>query len=87
MNLGERSYDIIVKSGAWFSYNGEKIGQGRDNARMYFKNNPEAYDEVEAKIREAFAGGGIEPALDFQPSGAMDGEDEPEDDDEFELDE
>ena len=79
--------DIVKKSGSFYSYKGERIGQGRDNARMYFKNNPEAYDEVEAKIREAFAGGGIEPALDFQPSGAMDGEDEPEDDDEFELDE
>ena len=79
--------DIVKKSGSFYSYNGERIGQGRDNARMYFKNNPDAYDEVEAKIREAFAGGSIEAALDVQPQGAIEDEiDADSDDDEFELD-
>ena len=44
---------IVEKSGSWFSYNGVKIGQGRDNAKEYFKNNPEVADEVSAKIMEA----------------------------------
>ena len=47
-------YDIIGKSGAWFSYNGEKIAQGREKAVDYFENNPEIYEEVKAKIMDAF---------------------------------
>ena len=78
--------DIVKKSGSFYSYKGERIGQGRDNARMYFKNNPEAYDEVEAKIREAFAGGAIEPALDLQPQGDVELDEEDSDYEEFELD-
>ena len=79
--------DIVKKSGSFYSYNGERIGQGRDNARMFFRNNPAAYDEVEAKIREAFKGGSIEAPLDVQPAAAMDDEDALDDDEEFELDE
>ena len=45
------SYDIIQKSGAWFSYNGNKIGQGRENAKDYLTNNPEVCAEIENKIR------------------------------------
>ena len=44
--------DIIQKSGAWFSYNGEKIGQGRENAKKYLLQNPEFCEEVTVKIRE-----------------------------------
>ena len=46
--------DIIEKSGSWFSYNGEKIGQGRENVKKYLKDNPEIMDEVEKKIRDNF---------------------------------
>ncbi|MBQ5766256.1 MAG: recombinase RecA [Burkholderiaceae bacterium] len=45
--------NFVGKSGAWYSYNGEKIGQGRDNAREFLKNNPEKFAEIEAKIRDA----------------------------------
>ena len=45
--------DIIQKSGAWFSYNGEKIGQGKENAKRYLMEHPEFYEEVVAKVREA----------------------------------
>ncbi|NLW10509.1 MAG: recombinase RecA [Clostridiaceae bacterium] len=45
--------DIVEKSGAWFSYNGQKIGQGRDNARLHLKANPEICDEIEKKVRAA----------------------------------
>lgn len=44
--------DIIKKSGAWFSYEGMKIGQGRDNARKYLKENPEFTKNIDALIRE-----------------------------------
>ncbi len=48
------NYGIIQKSGAWFSYNGEKIAQGREKAVDYFESNPEIYEEVKAKILDAF---------------------------------
>jgi len=44
--------DILQKAGAWFSYNGEKIAQGRDNAVKYLENNIDVANEIEAKIRE-----------------------------------
>ncbi len=43
----------IQKSGAWFSYGDTRIGQGRENARLFLKANPEIRDEIEAKVREA----------------------------------
>ena len=46
--------DIINKSGAWYAYNGEKIGQGRENAKQYLANNKELYDEIEKKVRDHF---------------------------------
>ena len=48
------SLDIIEKSGSWFSYNGNRLGQGRENVKQYLKENPEMMQEVEAKIRENF---------------------------------
>ena len=44
--------DIIIKSGAWFSYNGEKIGQGRENVKKYLMENPEVCEEITNKIKE-----------------------------------
>ncbi|MCI8865347.1 MAG: recombinase RecA [Lachnospiraceae bacterium] len=46
--------NIIDKSGAWYAYNGAKIGQGRENAKIYLKNNPAVCAEVEAKVRERY---------------------------------
>ena len=45
--------DIIQKSGSWFSYNNERIGQGRENTRLFLKDNPELCNEIEEKIRES----------------------------------
>ncbi len=45
-------YDLIDKAGAWYSYNGEKIGQGRDKTVEYLTNNPEFTDELETKLRD-----------------------------------
>ena len=44
---------IVEKSGAWYAYNGEKIGQGKDNTRDYLREHPELASEIEAKIRTA----------------------------------
>ncbi len=46
--------DIIDKSGAWFAYNGQKIGQGRENAKLFLKENPDIMKEIESKVRENF---------------------------------
>lgn len=46
---------VIEKSGAWYSFGGQRIGQGRDNAREYLKANPEVAKEIEGKVREAYA--------------------------------
>ena len=55
--------EIVVKSGSWFSYRGQRIGQGRENAKQYLKDNPEIMREIELKIRNrADADGEIKPA-------------------------
>ena len=46
--------NIINKSGAWYAYDGNKIGQGRENAKQYLKDNPQICAEVEKKVRELF---------------------------------
>ena len=46
--------DVIKKSGAWYAYEGNKIGQGRENAKLYLKENPEVMDTVEIRVREHF---------------------------------
>jgi recombination protein RecA len=48
-NLG-----VIVKSGAWYAYDGQKIGQGRENAKIYLKENPAFRDMIEEKVREHY---------------------------------
>jgi recombination protein RecA len=58
---------IVEKSGAWYAYNGEKIGQGKDNAREFLRENGDLAREIENKVREslgipALPGGGAAPA-------------------------
>ena len=43
--------NVINKSGSWYAYNGEKIGQGRENAKQYLKEHPEIRDDVEKQVR------------------------------------
>ncbi|MBP3664645.1 MAG: recombinase RecA, partial [Tyzzerella sp.] len=45
------SIDVVNKSGAWYAYNGDKIGQGRENAKIYLASHPEVMAEIEAKVR------------------------------------
>ena len=59
MDMGVQ-YDIIAKSGSFFSYNGNKIAQGREKLRMYLKENPEIKAEIEQKIRDAAKGKTVE---------------------------
>ena len=46
--------DIVEKSGSWFSYNGDRIGQGRENIKRYLEENPSVMEEIEAKVRENY---------------------------------
>ena len=59
MDMGVQ-YDIIGKSGSFFSYNGSKIAQGREKLRIYLKENPEVKEEIAQKIRDAAKGKGME---------------------------
>ena len=61
--------DVIVKSGAWYSYNGEKIGQGRENAKTYLQDNPAVSAEVDRKVREHYNIGGSPSEIDIKPVG------------------
>ena len=71
--------DLIKKAGAYYSYNGERIGQGRDNARRWLMDNPDTYEEIEKAIRETFA-----KAAAQQPP-MIEAIDEDEDDEDFDL--
>ena len=70
--------DVIKKSGSWFSYNGERIGQGKENIRKMLESNPEMMSEVEAKVR----------AMSEQAKMTMDQEfdvDDEDEDEDFDL--
>ncbi|MCM1184037.1 MAG: recombinase RecA [Roseburia sp.] len=64
--------NIVVKSGAWYAYEGNKIGQGRENAKQYLRDNPEVCSEIENKVRAHF---GLQGAL---PEAAAEAEEKPE---------
>lgn len=59
------SIDIVNKSGAWYAYNGDKIGQGRENAKTYLATHPEVMEEIEAKVRAYY---GFEAAQEESPA-------------------
>ena len=56
--------NIVVKSGAWYAYEGNKIGQGRENAKQYLKDNPNVCKEIENKVREHYGLQGVEAVAD-----------------------
>lgn len=57
--------DVVAKSGAWYSYENERLGQGRENAKQFLKENPEICDVIEGKIREHYnLSTGITPSED-----------------------
>lgn len=59
IDLGTQ-YDVVKKSGAWFSYNGEKVANGKEKMRQFLKDNPELASEIEAKIRVAAKGAPVD---------------------------
>ena len=67
---------IIEKSGSWFSYNGEKIGQGRENIKKQLQDNPKFMEEVEKKVRENFNKAFENALADDHPENTEDDEDE-----------
>ncbi len=69
LDLGVAGH-IVEKAGAWYAYNGEKIGQGRDNSREFLKENPELAIEIENKVRESLGIRLIEPAVNAAPEKA-----------------
>lgn len=58
------SIDVVNKSGAWYAYEGNKIGQGRENAKQYLKDNPAICDEIAQKVRKHFALDGVKEDAD-----------------------
>ena len=46
--------DIVDKAGAWYSYHGEKIGQGRENAKKYLEEHPDIYNDIQSQVRKAY---------------------------------
>jgi len=58
---------VVNKSGAWYAYNGEKIGQGRENAKIYLRENPTICEEVEAKVRDFFSLDGAAESDEAKP--------------------
>lgn len=62
--------DIVKKSGAWYSYNGDKIGQGRDTTKQFLKDNPELMLEVEDKIKKHYSIGTVEEVMEIEEAEA-----------------
>ena len=52
------NHNLVDKSGAWYSYNGERIGQGKDNTRLYLKEHPEIAAAIDAQLRAKLLNGG-----------------------------
>jgi recombination protein RecA len=63
IELGAK-YNIIDKSGAWYSYNGDRIGQGKENVRQFLKDNPAVAAEIEARLRTELLPGSSAPAME-----------------------
>jgi recombination protein RecA len=78
VDLGVKA-NLVEKSGSWLSYNGERIGQGRENAKQFLKDNPKIANEIEMAIR-ANAGLIVDKVLQAEPEGAeaKDAEDGPD---------
>ena len=53
MDIGS-ALDIVQKSGAWYSYNNEKLGQGRENSKVFLKENPDVAKQIEKSIRDYY---------------------------------
>ena len=79
--------DIVLKSGAWFSYEGQRIGQGRENARAYIREHPEIAEAIEEKLRSEFDAGKITVTDTSEDNAGEDAGDEDAGDDALEPEE
>ncbi|MEM6937229.1 MAG: recombinase RecA [Pseudomonadota bacterium] len=61
-------HNIVDKAGAWYSYNGDRIGQGKDNVRNFLKDNPDLMAEIEGRIRAELLGSDVEMDQDAEPT-------------------
>lgn len=59
--------DVVKKSGAWYAYNGDKIGQGRENAKLYLSEHPDVMNEIEEKVRQHYQASGKAEEDDQNP--------------------
>ncbi len=80
MDMAEET-GVVVRKGAWYSYNGENISQGRDNAVKYLKENPDIAVDVEKKVREQLELGAVVSANSVSPLGPQDDENDENDED------
>ena len=70
IDLGVK-HKIVEKSGAWYSYNGSKVGQGKANSIKFLKDNPEIADEIEGKLREMLLLQATEQPEDGEDAGLL----------------
>lgn len=80
MDLAEET-GVVIRKGAWYSYNGENISQGRDNAIKYMRENPAFALEVENKVREKLEMGAVVSAMSVAPPSAEDDDEDLDDED------
>jgi recombination protein RecA len=59
--------NIVEKSGSWYSYNGERIGQGRDNAKQFMRDHPETMAMLDGAVRKALELPPVAPSVPFPP--------------------
>jgi len=81
LDLAEET-GVVVRKGAWYSYQGENISQGRDNAIKYMKENPQIAVEVEKQVREKLEMGAVVSAMSVTPGEALEDDEEEYDDEE-----
>ncbi|MCL2497089.1 MAG: recombinase RecA [Symbiobacteriaceae bacterium] len=74
-------FGVILKSGAWYSYNGDRLGQGRENVKIFLKDHPELMEELENKVRQILTEGKVQ--LPVSPRSAADDDDDDDSSDEF----
>jgi recombination protein RecA len=63
-------FDIITKSGSWYSYNGERLGQGRENVKIHLIDHPVLCQELEDKVRDALSSGANMPSVSGKGKGS-----------------
>src|SRR5699024_4705519 len=61
--------DVVEKSGAWYSYKGERLGQGRENAKVFLSEHPEMYEEIHQTVRDHYELDGVKEVVEEEEEG------------------